>query len=219
MMSDPPVRVHRLARRLWRSAVAMLALIGFAFVVVAETPLPNLLVAPLLRIRSSPVKADIAVVLAGGRFTDGSLNQAALERTVAAVRLYHQGVVPLLMFTGGPCCGQSASALMADLAADLGVPRAAILVEEQSLRTRDSAVNVEALLTRRGLLTVVLVTSEIHLLRATLAFAAAGMSVHPVRASQLDLRLVTRLPERVGLVQGAVHEYLGLTLYWWRRWL
>src|SRR5436190_1862442 len=146
MMSDPPVRVHRLARRLWRSAVAMLALIGFAFVVVAETPLPNLLVAPLLRIRSSPVKADIAVVLAGGRFTDGSLNQAALERTVAAVRLYHQGVVPLLMFTGGPCCGQSASALMADLAADLGVPRAAILVEEQSLRTRDSAVNVEALL-------------------------------------------------------------------------
>ena len=219
MIAGPPVRFHPIARHAWRFGVALLALTGFAFVLVAETPLPNLMVAPLLRVRSAPVKADIAVVLAGGRYTDGSLNQAALERTVTGVRLYHRGLVPLLMFTGGPCCGESASALMADLAADLGVPRAAIILEERSLRTRDSAVNAGAFLSRRGLRTVVLVTSEVHLLRATLAFAAAGVSVHPMRASELDLTRVARLDERIRLVQGAAHEYLGLTLYWWRRWV
>jgi len=63
--------------------------------------------------------------------------------------------VPVLMFTGGPCRDQSTSALMAELAADLGVPWAAIVLEDRSRRTRASAVNAEPLLTRRGLRSVV----------------------------------------------------------------
>src|SRR5947207_10959703 len=103
------VDVRRLADDALRVAVGFLVALGMSFVIVAETPVANLMARPLLRVRSAPAKADIAVVLAAGRYLDGSLTQAAIERTVTGVRLYYRGVVPVLMFTGGPCCGQSAT--------------------------------------------------------------------------------------------------------------
>src|SRR5207249_8019566 len=48
-------------------------------------------------------------------------------------------LVPRLLFSGGPCCGRSASALMGTLAHDLGVPRSAIFLEERSTRTSENA--------------------------------------------------------------------------------
>jgi uncharacterized SAM-binding protein YcdF (DUF218 family) len=65
----------------------------------------------------------------------------------------------------------------------------------------------------------VLVTSALHLLRATLAFENAGVAVHPVRASETDLRLVTGAAERMSLLSAAVHEYGGLVLYRARGWI
>ncbi|OLD64303.1 MAG: hypothetical protein AUI47_06735 [Acidobacteria bacterium 13_1_40CM_2_68_5] len=210
---------RRVVGRARRAAVALLALIGALSLTVGSTPLANLLAAPLLTVRSAPAKADVAIILAGGRYLDGSLNEASIERTVAGVRLYYQGFVPRLLFTGGPCCGGSASALMAKLAMELGVPREAILLEEQSTRTHDSAVYSVALLRRRGLRSAILVTSPLHLLRARLAFAAAGLTVHPVRSSETDLALVSSLSERIILFEDAIHEYLGLAFYRLGRWI
>jgi len=185
-----------------------------------RTPLANFLAMPLWRpTPASHAKADVAVVLSGGRYYDGSLNQSALERTIAAVRLYHQGQVPRLLFTGGPCCGWSVSALMAMLAMDLGVPKDAILLEEHSTRTRDSAVYSAALLKQNGMDSVILVTSPLHMLRARLAFSAAGVSVHPVFASQRNLLLVSSASERIALLLDVLHEYLGLAFYRARGWI
>jgi hypothetical protein len=146
--------------RLERYAVVLLALTGAAFLLVVYTPLANLLAMPLWgAVPAGPATADVAVVLSGGRYEDGSLNEPALERTIRAVRLYHEGRVPRLLFSGGPCCGRSASALMAALAMDLGVPKDAILLEEHSTRTHDSAVYSAALLRQSGMGSVILVTS------------------------------------------------------------
>jgi hypothetical protein len=57
------------------------------------------------------------------------------------------------------------------------------------------------------------------MLRAKLAFEAAGISVSPVHASEKNLWLVSGAEERVSLLKAAVHEYLGLALYRVRRWI
>jgi len=205
--------------RTLRLAVLLLAGVGGLFLLVVYTPLANLLVMPLYPAPSTPPRADVIIILSGGRYLDGSLNEAALERTVTAVRLYRQGLAPRLLFTGGPCCGSSASALMADLAAGLCVPPSAILLEEQSERTHESAAYSVALLRTHGLKSAILVTSPIHLRRATLAFEAAGLLPHPVPASNRDLRLVSGAAERISLLQDVIHEYLGLASYRVRGWI
>lgn len=206
-------------RRILESCVVLLAAVGAAFLIVASTPLANLLAMPLLRVSSSPANADVAVILAGGRYEDGSLNQSSIERTIAGVRLYHQGLVPRLLFSGGPCCRRSISALMAGLAHDLGVPRSAILLEEQSTRTYESARHSAELLRRNGLRSAILVTSPLHLVRAQLAFAAAGIPVYPLRASETDLSRVSGTDERIALLDDAIHEYLGLAFYRLKGWI
>jgi len=199
--------------------VNVLAVIGGLYLLIIYSPLANLLVMPLLNIQSDPAKVDVIVVLSGGRYSDGSLTEAALERTITAVRLYRQGLAPRLLFTGGPCCGQSASALMANLAVELGVPRSGIFLEEHSHRTYESATNSAALLRTSGMQKAILITSPLHMLRAQLAFRAAGVSVYPVRASEKNLLLVTNAVERISLLQDAVHEYLGLAFYRIRGWI
>jgi uncharacterized SAM-binding protein YcdF (DUF218 family) len=147
------------------------------------------------------------------------LNDAALERTVAGVRLFHQGLAPRLLFTGGPCCGESVSALMARLAVELGVPPGAIVLEEHSATTRESALASSALIRRHGFRSVTLVTSTLHLTRARLAFSAAGIPVQPVRASPRNLLRVSSAAERLALLRTASHEYLGLAWYGLRGWI
>jgi uncharacterized SAM-binding protein YcdF (DUF218 family) len=202
-----------------RVAVALLCVVGAAFAVVAWTPVVNLLVLPLAGGWPPPPRADIAIVLSGGRFRDGSLNEASEQRTVRAVVLYHRGLAPTLLFTGGPCCGDSTSAIMARLAEDLGVPRAAIILDEQADRTHDSAVNAAALVRARGLKSAILVTSELHLPRSRLAFAAAGVPVFPVRAEERDVWLRKGPADRLSLLSAAIHEYVGLVYYRLRGWL
>ena len=205
--------------RVYRFVVDLLAIIGVLSLLVVYTPLANLLARPLYAIPSNPRQADVIVVLSGGRYDDGPLNDAALERTVTAVRLYRQGLAPRLLFTGGPCCGQSTSSLMANLAVELGVPRSAILLEEQSLRTRDSATYSAAILRTHRMRTAILVTSPLHLLRAKLTFESSGVPVFTVRETERNLLLLSSAEERIAIFRSAIHEYLGLAFYRLRGWI
>lgn len=196
-----------------RRVIQLLALVGGMWLTVAYTPLANLLILPLSSESSHPTSADVVVILSGGRYLDGSLNDEALRRTITGVRLYRRGLAPRLLFTGGPCCGQSASALMANLAEELGVPRAAILLEEQSRRTAESAIYSAAVLRVNQMRSALLVTGPLHLRRARLAFEHAGVSVHPVRADEKTLWRLSGAVERLSLLHDAIHEYLGLMFY------
>jgi uncharacterized SAM-binding protein YcdF (DUF218 family) len=83
------------------------------------------------------------------------------------------------------CGGRSWNGLVeADALADMlregGVPAEAIVRERCSLDTRDNARFAAALLDRRGLGRVVVVTCSWHLPRAERAFRAAGLDVEGV---------------------------------------
>jgi len=100
----------------------------------------------------------------------------AADRVVAAARLWRTGQVDHLVLAGGSGTAISEAELMARFAADLGVPRAAMLLEDASRNTHQNAERVAAVLRRNNLgPDVALITSAMHLPRAMAEFRCAGL--------------------------------------------
>jgi uncharacterized SAM-binding protein YcdF (DUF218 family) len=115
---------------------------------------------------------------------------------------------------------------MAVVAANAGVDRTALLLESAGSSTAEQARRVTALAARRGIRSVLLVTSPIKMRRAVLTFRRAGLDV--VAAPGLDDRdtLTTRLLAgedhflaRLGVTAESLGEYLACVVYWWRDWM
>lgn len=105
-----------------------------------------------------PRWADAAVVLAG---------DPDYERTKTAVRLLLEGLVGLLILTGGePGPGDSATSLR-DVALRAGVPAEKIRMEQVSRSTRGSMEAIRPILEQERIRSVVVVTSPYHQRRAS----------------------------------------------------
>lgn len=131
-----------------------------------------------------------------------SQSGALARRAEAAVRTYEARGATLAIACGGRSWDGlvEADELMRRLVAG-GVPEAAIVRERCSLDTRDNARFAAALLRRRGLSRVVVVTCSWHLPRAERAFRAAGLEVEgvgvPPPSSTFLQRLYRRERERL----------------------
>ena len=125
-----------------------------------------------------PRRADAVIVLGCLLAPDGRLSAALEERVRAGVALFHAGLAPRLCMTGGraPIAShdETEAAAMAAFARSLGVPGAAIEIEESSVSTWENAQRCAALLLPRGLRTVWIVTQPFHLRRALRHFRRAG---------------------------------------------
>lgn len=77
-----------------------------------------------------------------------------------------------------------------------GVPAGSIVRERCSLDTRDNARFAAALLRRRGISHVALVTCSWHLPRAARAFEAAGLEVERIGVEPPESPLLHRLYRR-----------------------
>jgi len=129
-----------------------------------------------------------AVVVLGGGISPPTHDRpqpdlnAAADRVWHAARLYHAGKAPLVVLSGGADPARSVvseAAAMRQLLRDLAVPDAAMLLEERSRNTEDNARETAALLQPRGVRTVLLVTSALHMRRARQHFVRAGLTVLP----------------------------------------
>ncbi len=132
-------------------------------------------------------QASAVVVLGGGlsgprppHRPDPDMGRAA-DRVWHAARLYHAGKAPLLVLSGGVVRtgGGSEAQAMRELLQDLGVPPAAIWMEDESANTAGNAEKVVQMLRARGMGQPLLVTSALHMPRAVREFARAGMAVTP----------------------------------------
>jgi uncharacterized SAM-binding protein YcdF (DUF218 family) len=120
--------------------------------------------------------ADAIVVLGGGVDDQGGLPAVARTRVRRAVELFEQGIAPRIILSGR--CGLSQeepaiteAAAMADHAAEIGVPREALLLEEESRDTLGNAFFTrERHLAPHGWRAVRVVTSDFHLSRAAWVF-------------------------------------------------
>lgn len=178
-----------------------------------------------------------AIVLLGGTIHMPSQQHRASgliessDRLLLAYRLYRAGKAPLVICSGGnnPLLGDtlqvSEARSMSGLLAEWGIPSRAIEVEEGSINTHENALFSYRLLSSRGIRKIILVTSAMHMPRASAAFRKAGFEVVPAPADfrtgwgEPNLALLW-LPGAGSLdhSQAALHEWLGLWIYRLRGW-
>src|SRR5262245_12632269 len=215
--------MHIAVRAAMRLAHRILVGYALALLLVTLTPITEWLGLPLyLAPATSDQPVDAIVVLEAWATQQGELNESGLNRAFKAAEWYHAGASKVMVLTGlRPTESRPGSALapMTRVLTRLGVPREAILIDDESPNTRSSALYVAALARTRKWSSVALVTDLAHMKRASLALRRAG--IHRVvfaptvwwdlGAGRPSLRL-----QRVGII---AHEYGGLLYYWWQGWI
>ena len=126
--------------------------------------------------REPPGGSFDAIVVAGCRVLPGGRPSRALRRRAAhGARLLLEGRAPRLVLTGGVGeHGPSEARVAAGVVRALGIPEAAILLEERSTSTEGNARGARARLEAAGQLgqgRVLVVTDAYHVLRAERVFA------------------------------------------------
>jgi uncharacterized SAM-binding protein YcdF (DUF218 family) len=157
--------------------------------------------------------ADAIVVLGGAFGPDGWLDTTSLHRLVQGMRLYRQGLAPLLVLSGGTApAGPSEPEIRARLARELGIPPAVILTVIGANTTYEESVKVDAALRPRGLRTILLVSGPLHLVRARGVFERAGFAVQAAPAQEIPLRAWT-FGGRLTLARLLAQEAMGWLYY------
>ena len=155
-------------------------------------------------------RAVDAIVVMGAAQYDGRPSPLFAARLDHAIALYHEGVAPRLIVTGGKREGdrttEAASARAYAISHD--VPEEAILAEDGSRTTLQSIRGVEALMEEAGLQSAVFVSDPTHMLRVLRMAADVGIDAYgsPTRTSPLER-------DPAGRIDATVHELGALGVY------
>lgn len=151
--------------------------------------------------------ADAVVVFGARAYADGAPSRPLADRVRTACDLYREGLVPVLIFSGGPADGSMhETRSMQRMAISLGVPPSAIILDSLGLDTRSTVQNTIPILRSLGARRVMAVSNFYHLPRVKMAYQQMGMQVYTVPATE-----ETMLP---GLPLYMGREVLGLWGYW-----
>ena len=151
-----------------------------------------------------------AIVVMGAAQYDGRPSRLFAARLDHAIALYHEGVAPRIIVTGGKREGdrttEAASARAYALRHD--VPDEAILAEDTSRTTLQSIRGVAALMDDADLRSAVFVSDPTHMLRVLRMAGDSGIDAYgsPTRTSPLEDDVSARL-------DATVHEIGALALY------
>lgn len=162
-------------------------------------------------------QADVIIVLGAGLRRDGRPDRALTRRVMQAAELWHEGVAPMIICTGGWSeYGQRPEAEgCRDVLLEEGVAANAIVLEDDSRSTEENAINSHALMLENNWQTAVLVTDGFHLMRAVWIFADEGINVYgsPVPSSRVTFGWLIFYTARevVALQWQFVKEALGLS--------
>jgi uncharacterized SAM-binding protein YcdF (DUF218 family) len=188
--------------------------------------------------------ADAAIVLGGGTDAkvyprpDVEINGAG-DRVYFAAKLYKEGKINQILLSGGEITWLSASGStpageMATILEELGIPKAALWLEDQSQNTHENAVFAKKILDEKGIQRVLLITSAMHMPRAVGLFKKLGVEVIPISVDysvtqadfsfdQQDLmgKMLGFLPSSSSLsaTTNALKEYIGIMVYQLRGWM
>ena len=220
-------RFARAGRRLLVASVVLIALIGVL-------PIGNALTLPLEERfpRWNPAQgAPAGIVVLGGVIDvemsagrgEVALSDAA-ERVIAAADLARQFPAAQLVFTGGNGNLIADGPIEADFAIrlfeSLNVPRDRIIVERRARNTVENATFTKQLVAPKPGERWLLVSSAMHIPRAIGVFREIGFLVeaYPVDYKTAGWGNLFTLPrslmDGIGATDDAVHEWLGLFVYW-----
>jgi uncharacterized SAM-binding protein YcdF (DUF218 family) len=206
----------------WVGVVGMLAILILPLDQWLARPLEDAVPRPAL-----PPRVDGVVALGGAVEEDifadrgtPALNAAA-ERMTEFLALARTFPGARLVFTGGSGRIVAARATQADEARaqfdELGLPPARVTFEGASRSTWQNAVLARRAVRPAPGQTWLLVTSALHMPRALGAFRAAGWAVLPwpvgYKTLRHGLRWIEPPSQRIGLLEAALHEWVGLLAY------
>jgi len=123
-----------------------------------------------------------------------------------AASLWHEGLVPRLVFSGGPGDGEvHETESMRRLAVSLGVPDSAILTDPDGLSTAATARNLVRLSRETGMERFLAVSHVFHLPRVKMALRREGLRAWTVPARESEP--LRRLPWLVAREVAAFWAY------------
>jgi uncharacterized SAM-binding protein YcdF (DUF218 family) len=162
-------------------------------------------------------KADAIVVLGGGKIRP---EQLMSSRLATAAHAWLAKRAPTIVLSGGggrngAGHGLTEAQRMAIAITDFGVPESALILEGRSRSTQQNALFTARLARPRNIRRVLLVTSSLHMPRASFLFGEAGFDVIPVAVPEGtdETDWADRwLPARRALWRSgrALKEYAGL---------
>lgn len=187
--------------------------------------------------------ADAIVVLGGATRSISpprimpDLNEHG-DRILYAAKLYKERKAPLIVLSGGRIewfgKEESEATDMARILQLTGVPKKAIIQEDNSLNTYENAKFTKKILDEKGIKKILLVTSAFHTPRSLKIFARQGIEAIPAPTdfliSELDLikhdysmesRILSYFPKSESLYYTTkiIKEYIGTFIYRLRGWL
>jgi uncharacterized SAM-binding protein YcdF (DUF218 family) len=187
-------------------------LLGLLVLVLAYFAVATTLVARWMGKDERP-RVDAIVVLGAAQYNGrpSAIYEARLEH---AVDLYHGGVAPLLVFTGGKEQGDrfTEGGSGARWALEQGVPASAVLAEEKSRTTYQNLAGAKRALRRHTPAgrrpRIVIVSDPFHMFRAVQQAADLGLDAYPspTRTSPLSA-------SRVKLTESVLREDLAIAGY------
>lgn len=175
-----------------------------------------------------------AIVVLGGSTANNRHNwfmpyqrERAVARVDTAAHLYQAGRAPLIFVSGAFLEGELSEAqVMANALHDQGIPERAVIIESESLTTRQNALYTARELRERNIHTVLVVTSALHMPRAMAAFRKQGFD--PIAAPSPPQIVVPDDPafsfwqpnwRTLQASRSIIKEYVGMLVYWVRGWI
>lgn len=217
--------------------------IAFAILLIAGNKYVAASLTRTLEWRYSPLpagtNADAIVVLGGGTEPEVDPRRmvevnSAGDRVLYAVKLYQDGIAPVLLLSGGDIdflydSPSTPADDMATLMEMVGIPREQMLVQNASLNTEQDAKYSCAIIKEKGYEKVILVTSAFHMPRSVALFEARGCPVIPAPVDYsvtadswealthptLEEFVINLMPSHTHLssVTKSMKEYLGMIFY------
>lgn len=131
-------------------------------------------------------RSDVAIVLGSKVEPGGQPSVRLAARLDRAAQLYRDGIVPLVIVSGGPGIeGFDEGEVMRDYLVSKSIPSDRIVVDSAGYNTGATARNSAAIMRARGLTSATVVTQYFHISRTRLALRAQGIS--PVRSAHAKL--------------------------------
>ena len=151
-------------------------------------------------------RADAVVVFGAGVYGDGTCSDALADRIRTACGLHREGLADKVILSGGPGQGSvHETEGMRRMAAALGVPDGAIILDTGGLNTAKTAANTSEVFDRLGARRVMAVSHFYHLPRIKMTYQRAGWEVYTVPAK--ESYLLTYMPYYVAREVAALWVY------------
>lgn len=198
---------------------------------VTATPWFGLMLSDLLvshvqgRALENPADADMIIVLTGGMLNAGPVGwlpkAEGIQRLAVGYELQRMINLRLpVIVSGGHTKGvqnPSEANVTASFFARQRTEVTPTELEEVSTDTYESAMQLAPVLAKRGIHNVLLVTGDIHMLRALATFRARGIDAIPAPAlnlpGDLGIRMVLPSAYGIGLTSDALYEIFGIAGY------